>query len=97
MFGIDFDPIGAVSDFVTGGKSVDPKMVAPNEFRGTMIEGGETRELKKGDVVIVPKGTPLGARITGSDWNEGGLSPDDAVAFSKALKENTGPAKIFFI
>jgi glc operon protein GlcG len=44
--------------FVTGGKSVDPKMVAPNEFRGTMIDGGETHQLKKGDVVIVPKGTP---------------------------------------
>lgn len=44
--------------FVTGGKSVDPKMVAPNEFRGTSVDGGETRELKKGDVVIVPKGTP---------------------------------------
>jgi uncharacterized protein GlcG (DUF336 family)/mannose-6-phosphate isomerase-like protein (cupin superfamily) len=44
--------------FVTGGKSVDPKMTAPNEFRGTMIDGGETRNLKKGDVVIVPKGTP---------------------------------------
>ena len=44
--------------FVTGGKSIDPKMVAQNEFRGSGIEGGETRELKKGDVVIVPKGTP---------------------------------------
>ena len=44
--------------FVTGGKSVDAKMTAQGEFRGTMIEGGETRNLKKGDVVIVPKGTP---------------------------------------
>ena len=44
--------------FVTGGKSIDPKLVAQNEFRGTSIDGGETRELKKGDVVIVPKGTP---------------------------------------
>lgn len=44
--------------FVTGGKSVDAKMTAPNEFRGSMIDGGETRNLKKGDVVIVPKGTP---------------------------------------
>ncbi len=43
--------------FVTGGKSVDSKMTEPNEFRGSMIEGGETRNLKKGDVVIVPKGT----------------------------------------
>jgi len=44
--------------FVTGGKSIDPKLVAQNEFRGTSIDGGETRDLKKGDVVIIPKGTP---------------------------------------
>ncbi|MEZ5429375.1 MAG: heme-binding protein [Pyrinomonadaceae bacterium] len=44
--------------FVTGGKSVASKQVAANEFRGSSIEGGETRQLKKGDVVIVPKGTP---------------------------------------
>ena len=29
---------------------------------------------------------PLGARITGSDWMDGGLTPDDAVVFAKALK-----------
>jgi len=35
---------------------------------------------------VVPKEVPLGARITGSDWREGGLTPDDAVAIAKALK-----------
>jgi NADPH2 dehydrogenase len=35
---------------------------------------------------VVPKGVPLGARITGSDWREGGLTPDDAVAIAKTLK-----------
>jgi NADPH2 dehydrogenase len=35
---------------------------------------------------IVPKGVPLGARMTGSDWMDGGLTPDDAVAVAKALK-----------
>jgi 2,4-dienoyl-CoA reductase-like NADH-dependent reductase (Old Yellow Enzyme family) len=35
----------------------------------------------------VPKGVPLGARITGSDWTEGGMTPDDGVAFAKALKD----------
>src|SRR5262245_21010550 len=35
---------------------------------------------------VVPKGTPLGARMTGSDWVEGGPPPDDAVTFAKALK-----------
>jgi len=50
--------LDGTATFITGGKSVDPKMVASNEFRGSMIDGGETRQLKKGDVVIVPKGTP---------------------------------------
>jgi NADPH2 dehydrogenase len=34
----------------------------------------------------VPRGVPLGARITGTDWVDGGLTPDDAVAMGKALK-----------
>ena len=34
----------------------------------------------------VPRNVPLGARITGSDWREGGLTADDAVAIAKALK-----------
>ncbi len=49
--------LDGTATFVAGGKSVDSKMTAANEFRGTMIDGGETRTLKKGDVVIVPKGT----------------------------------------
>jgi 2,4-dienoyl-CoA reductase-like NADH-dependent reductase (Old Yellow Enzyme family) len=35
----------------------------------------------------VPRSIALGARITGSDWLDGGLTPGDAVAFTKALKE----------
>ena len=50
--------LDGTATFVTGGKSIDSKMTAANEFRGSMIDGGETRQLKKGDVVIVPKGTP---------------------------------------
>jgi 2,4-dienoyl-CoA reductase-like NADH-dependent reductase (Old Yellow Enzyme family) len=34
----------------------------------------------------IPAGMPLGARITGSDWVEGGLGPDDAVTFVNAMK-----------
>ena len=34
----------------------------------------------------VPKSIALGARITGRDWRDEGLSPDDAVATAKALK-----------
>jgi NADPH2 dehydrogenase len=36
---------------------------------------------------VVPRSVPLGARITGSDWMEGGMTPEDAVALAKALKQ----------
>ena len=44
--------------FVTGGTVVDGKTTAPDEIRGTRIDGGESRRLGKGDVIIVPNGTP---------------------------------------
>ena len=39
-------------------------------------------ELAEAVRAAVPRGMPLGARITGSDWAEGGLTPDDAVEFA---------------
>ena len=44
--------------FVTGGTVVDGKTTAPDEIRGTAVKDGETRRLGKGDVIIVPNGTP---------------------------------------
>ena len=44
--------------FVTGGTVVAGKTIEPNEIRGTAINGGETRTIAKGDVIIVPNGTP---------------------------------------
>jgi len=44
--------------FVTGGTVVDPEHTAEDEIRGTSITGGETRVLRKGDVIIVPDHTP---------------------------------------
>ena len=44
--------------FVTGGTMKDGKTVAPEEIRGATIDGGETRTLSRGDLVIVPNGTP---------------------------------------
>jgi len=42
---------------VTGGMAVDAKEIAPNEIRGSRIEGGVTRQLSKGQVIIVPNNT----------------------------------------
>jgi uncharacterized protein GlcG (DUF336 family)/mannose-6-phosphate isomerase-like protein (cupin superfamily) len=46
------------ADFVTGGRVVEGKEVAAHEVRGTGIEGGEARRLKRGDVITVANGTP---------------------------------------
>ena len=43
---------------VTGGSAVGLKTTGAEELRGIAIERGETRELKPGDVVVIPNGTP---------------------------------------
>jgi quercetin dioxygenase-like cupin family protein len=44
--------------FVTGGNMIGGKMTKADQHLGTDIKGGETHELSKGDVVVVPAGTP---------------------------------------
>jgi mannose-6-phosphate isomerase-like protein (cupin superfamily) len=44
--------------FVTGGKMIGGKPTGPGQLRGKEIQGGETRQLNKGDVVVVPAGIP---------------------------------------
>jgi mannose-6-phosphate isomerase-like protein (cupin superfamily) len=43
---------------VLGGKLADAKETDPGEWRGPRIIDGKTIEIKKGDLVIVPRGTP---------------------------------------
>lgn len=43
---------------VTGGTPINVKQTGPEEFRGTVIQGGETRALTVGDVVVIPNGVP---------------------------------------
>jgi uncharacterized protein GlcG (DUF336 family)/mannose-6-phosphate isomerase-like protein (cupin superfamily) len=43
---------------VTGGKAIDAKEIAPNEIRGSKIEGGQEHRITKGDVIIIPNGVP---------------------------------------
>ncbi|HUC98112.1 MAG TPA: heme-binding protein, partial [Candidatus Polarisedimenticolaceae bacterium] len=43
---------------VTGGTLVDAKTIEPEEIRGRESEGGEARMITKGDVVVIPNGTP---------------------------------------
>ncbi|HEY2974739.1 MAG TPA: heme-binding protein [Pyrinomonadaceae bacterium] len=50
--------IEGTATFVTGGTAIEPKEIESNEIRGSRIDGGETRQLTKGDVIIVPSNTP---------------------------------------
>jgi uncharacterized protein GlcG (DUF336 family)/mannose-6-phosphate isomerase-like protein (cupin superfamily) len=50
--------LGGKATFVTGGTAVETKTVAPDEIRGSFIQGGETREIAQGDVIVVPNGVP---------------------------------------
>ena len=43
---------------VTGGVAVGLKETGAEELRGSAIQGGETRRLEPGDVVVIPNGTP---------------------------------------
>jgi len=43
---------------VAGGTTIDAKTIEPEEIRGKESRGGESRVVTKGDVVIIPNGTP---------------------------------------
>jgi mannose-6-phosphate isomerase-like protein (cupin superfamily) len=53
-----FYVVAGQATFVTGGKVVDPRIESPGETRGARIEGGRPQALKKGDVIIIPRGVP---------------------------------------
>jgi uncharacterized protein GlcG (DUF336 family)/mannose-6-phosphate isomerase-like protein (cupin superfamily) len=50
--------LGGKATFVTGGTALDLKNIATDEIRGSSIQGGETREIAEGDVIVVPNGVP---------------------------------------
>ena len=50
--------IDGEAEFVTGGTMVGGKSTGNGQSLGTNIEGGETHHLSKGDVMVIPAGTP---------------------------------------
>ena len=44
--------------FVTGGTMVGGKVSRPGQWLGTDFTGGQPQHLTKGDVIVVPAGTP---------------------------------------
>ena len=53
-----FYVLDGTATLVTGGRTIDARTTAPDEIRGARIEGGTTRALNTGDVMVVPAGVP---------------------------------------
>src|SRR4051794_35521611 len=50
--------LDGTATFITGGEAVSAKITAPDELRGESIRSGQTRQIAKGDVIVVPNGVP---------------------------------------
>ena len=64
---------------MTGGKIVNPKPVPANRSagpRGEKIEGGVTRHVSKGDLIIIPGRTPHWWSSLDGDLNYMIIRPD---------------------
>ena len=44
--------------FIMGGTMIGGKLTRPNQYLGDEIRGGQTHYLSKGDVLVIPAGTP---------------------------------------
>ena len=68
---------------------VSPISNTRNDAWGGSLEGRMRFPLEVARAVraVVPRGMPLGARFTGSDWLDGGLTVANAVVVAKALKD----------
>jgi uncharacterized protein GlcG (DUF336 family)/uncharacterized RmlC-like cupin family protein len=50
--------VDGTATVVLGGELHEPREVAPGELRAASVDGGERRELRKGDVLATPNGVP---------------------------------------
>jgi mannose-6-phosphate isomerase-like protein (cupin superfamily) len=50
--------LDGTATLVTGGTMVGGKQSGPGQWLGTSVTGGETRKVVKGDVIVIPAGTP---------------------------------------
>lgn len=52
-----------------GGSLVEPNQISPGEWRSRVSTGGQRVLIKKGDLVIVPRGTPHQRTVTGKGFS----------------------------
>jgi len=52
-----------------GGSLVEPNQTAPGEWRAKSATGGTKVVIKKGDLIVVPRGTPHQRTVTGKGFS----------------------------
>ncbi|MGD9590470.1 MAG: cupin domain-containing protein [Pyrinomonadaceae bacterium] len=52
-----------------GGSLVEPDQVSPGEWRAKSATGGQRVVIKKGDLVVVPRGTPHQRTVSGKGFS----------------------------
>lgn len=52
-----------------GGSLVEPNQVSPGEWRSKTATGGQKVAIKKGDLIVVPRGTPHQRTVTGKGFS----------------------------
>jgi mannose-6-phosphate isomerase-like protein (cupin superfamily) len=52
-----------------GGALVEPNQISPGEWRSKTATGGQKVAIKKGDLIIVPRGTPHQRTVTGKGFS----------------------------
>ncbi|HKY70695.1 MAG TPA: heme-binding protein [Nitrospira sp.] len=57
------------AQLVTGGTPVGAKTIAPHELRAPTVEGGESRRLVPGDIVVIPNGVPHWFKAVDAPFN----------------------------
>ena len=57
------------AELMLGGMLVEPNEISPGEWRAKTASGGQKVAIKKGDLIIVPRGTPHQRTVTGKGFS----------------------------
>lgn len=60
--------LSGTATLTLGGTLDSPKEIEPGEWRGPKITGGQKVEIAKGDLIVVPRGTPHHRSTTNQDF-----------------------------
>jgi mannose-6-phosphate isomerase-like protein (cupin superfamily) len=61
--------LDGTATLMLGGTLDDPKEVSPGEWKSKTATGGTKVEIKKGDMIFVPRGTPHQRTVTGKGFS----------------------------